>query len=108
MTSDITQPQVTRRQFLQTATAAAAVAPLIIPASVLGAAGKPPPSGRINLGIIGCGGMGRHHEQETGGVAAQQAGCLLRVAHGPSIAATPAARAWPHPKTGAAACQHPP
>lgn len=34
-------------------------APTIIPASALGRDGKTPPSERINLGIIGCGGMGR-------------------------------------------------
>ncbi len=51
---------LTRREFLKTATtAAAAVAlPTIIPATALGGGGKPPPSERINLGIIGCGGMG--------------------------------------------------
>jgi len=53
-------PLTTRREFLKTTTAAAAVVsvPAIIPASALGADGKPPPSERINLGIIGCGGMG--------------------------------------------------
>lgn len=48
----------TRREFLKTASAALA-APMIVPSSVLGADGQTPPSGRINLGIIGCGGMGR-------------------------------------------------
>ena len=50
----------TRRQFLKTtaAVAAAVAAPTIIPDSALGAEGKPPPSERINLGLIGCGGMG--------------------------------------------------
>jgi hypothetical protein len=50
----------TRREFLKTttATAAALALPTVIPASALGGAGKPPPSERINLGIIGCGGMG--------------------------------------------------
>jgi predicted dehydrogenase len=47
----------TRRRFLQTA--AVLAVPLIVPARVLGAAGQPPPSGRIQLGIIGCGSMGR-------------------------------------------------
>jgi predicted dehydrogenase len=52
---------ITRREFLKTTSAAAAAAialPTIIPASALGRDGKPPPSERINLGIIGCGGMG--------------------------------------------------
>jgi predicted dehydrogenase len=50
----------TRRQFLKTTAAAAAAvaAPTIIPGSALGAEGKPPPSERINVGLIGCGGMG--------------------------------------------------
>lgn len=50
----------TRRDFLKTTGALAALAamPAIIPASALGTEGKPPPSERINLGIIGCGGMG--------------------------------------------------
>jgi predicted dehydrogenase len=53
-------PQLSRREFLKTTSLATAViaAPTIIPASALGADGKPPPSDRINLGIIGCGGMG--------------------------------------------------
>jgi predicted dehydrogenase len=51
---------VSRRYFLKTTAAAAAVAavPTVIPASALGGPGKSPPSERINLGIIGCGGMG--------------------------------------------------
>jgi predicted dehydrogenase len=51
---------LTRRDFLKTASlAAGALAlPTIIPASALGGAGKAPPSERINLGLIGCGGMG--------------------------------------------------
>ena len=50
----------TRRDFLRaTATTAAALAlPTFIPASALGAEGQPPPSERINLGLLGCGGMG--------------------------------------------------
>jgi predicted dehydrogenase len=51
--------ELTRRQFLQTTAAAALAAPCLIPASALGAEGKPPPSERISLGIIGVNGMGR-------------------------------------------------
>jgi predicted dehydrogenase len=58
MNTAIPSPQVTRRQFLKTTAAAAVVAPILIPASALGRDGKPAPSERINLGIIGCGGMG--------------------------------------------------
>jgi hypothetical protein len=47
-----------RRQFLQS-TAAAVAAPCIVPATVLGRGGVPPPSDRINLGIIGVNSMGR-------------------------------------------------
>ena len=49
---------LSRRQFLQSAVSAALAAPSIIPASALGRAGQPPPSDRINLGIIGVNGMG--------------------------------------------------
>ena len=59
MSTDLPSPQVTRRQFLRTAATAAIAAPTLIPASVLGGPGQAPPSERINLGIIGCGGMGR-------------------------------------------------
>lgn len=53
--------QTNRREFLKTTSSAAAIAaaPLIVPASVLGAVGEPPPSERINLGIIGANGMGQ-------------------------------------------------
>jgi predicted dehydrogenase len=52
--------RTSRREFLKTTAAAAAIAatPTIIPASALGRENKPPPSERINLGLIGCGGMG--------------------------------------------------
>ena len=43
---------VTRRQLFQ-------AAPAIVPAVALGRAGRPAPSDRINLGIIGVNGMGR-------------------------------------------------
>jgi predicted dehydrogenase len=46
-----------RRSFLCTA-AAAAAAPYIVPASAVGADGAVPPSDRIALGVIGCGGKG--------------------------------------------------
>ncbi len=57
---------ISRRDFLKTTAAAAAVAaaPNIIPASALGGPGKSPPSERINLGIIGCGGMGNYNLSE--------------------------------------------
>ena len=55
--SEITD--LSRRQLLQSAVSAALAAPSVIPASALGRAGQPPPSDRINLGIIGVNGMGQ-------------------------------------------------
>ncbi|MCK5279544.1 MAG: Gfo/Idh/MocA family oxidoreductase [Cyclobacteriaceae bacterium] len=48
-----------RRQFIKTTSAAIVTAPLILPSSVINAHGKTPPADRINLGIIGCGGLGK-------------------------------------------------
>ncbi len=50
-------PRPTRRRFLQAAGATVA-APLVLPASVFGADGRPAPSERIVLGCIGLGGRG--------------------------------------------------
>jgi predicted dehydrogenase len=47
----------TRRSFVKQA-AAAVAAPAIVPASVFGRGGRPAPSNRITMGLIGCGGMG--------------------------------------------------
>jgi len=54
--------QTKRRDFLKKAGAAAAglsLFPTIVKASALGRDGWVPPSDRINLVLIGCGGMGR-------------------------------------------------
>ncbi|HPP54529.1 MAG TPA: Gfo/Idh/MocA family oxidoreductase, partial [Thermoguttaceae bacterium] len=62
--------KVTRRRFLAgsavgavgaagTAGSFLGAGPMIVPASVLGAEGKTPPSEKIQLGLIGAGGMGR-------------------------------------------------
>lgn len=53
-------PQVKRRRFLEqtAATISALGFPTIIPASVFGKDGKPAPSNRTTLGLIGCGGRG--------------------------------------------------
>ncbi|MEW6358373.1 MAG: Gfo/Idh/MocA family oxidoreductase [Planctomycetota bacterium] len=48
---------VTRRRFLA-ASAAAIVAPTVIPTAALGAGNAVPPSGRVVMGFIGVGGMG--------------------------------------------------
>ena len=53
--------QTTRREFLRTAAAAAVVAPLIVPSSVLGRENKPGANGKINIALIGCNGMGPHN-----------------------------------------------
>lgn len=50
---------VSRRGFLAAAGAVCAF-PAIIPASALGRQGRPAPSGRVNLGLIGCGVQGVH------------------------------------------------
>src|SRR5690242_6575891 len=50
--------RITRRTFLQGALTLAA-APYFVPASALGADGKPAPSNRIVMGCIGMGGQGR-------------------------------------------------
>ena len=55
--------RVSRRGFLAGATAAMA-APYFVPASVLGAGGRTPPSDRIRTGHIGIGGMGSGHVGE--------------------------------------------
>ena len=44
---------LSRRQFVKTAAAAAAVAPAVV------ASGGEPAGGRVRLGLIGCGGRGR-------------------------------------------------
>ena len=46
------QTQISRRRFIALSSLAA-VAPTIIPASALGQAGKPAPSNRITMGVIG-------------------------------------------------------
>lgn len=53
---------ITRRDFLRVAGLLAA-APTIIPASALGAAGRPPPSERIVVGIIGFGWQGKYNTE---------------------------------------------
>jgi hypothetical protein len=55
--------RMTRRKFLRTA-AAAAAAPMIVPASVLGRGGAVAPSDRIVVGCIGMGGRGTGHVHE--------------------------------------------
>ncbi|HOR97158.1 MAG TPA: Gfo/Idh/MocA family oxidoreductase [Kiritimatiellia bacterium] len=51
---------VSRRRFVA-ASSLAAFGFRIVPRHVLGAPGQPPPSERLNLGLIGIGGMGKSH-----------------------------------------------
>lgn len=53
-------PGITRRRFLGAAVTitAASALPSVVSGSVLGLNGATPPSERVNLGLIGCGGMG--------------------------------------------------
>ena len=57
MNKETIQSGVSRRQFLRT-TGAALALPTIIPGSALGFGGKPAPSNRITVGVVGCGGQG--------------------------------------------------
>ena len=57
MKADQASNRFNRRQFLAAA-ALAVAAPTILPSSVFGQAGKPAPSNRITLGMIGCGWQG--------------------------------------------------
>ncbi|HYF35545.1 MAG TPA: twin-arginine translocation signal domain-containing protein, partial [Prosthecobacter sp.] len=55
---------LTRRQFLQTASATAAVSTFnIVPRHVLGGPGFVPPSETVNVALIGCGGKSRSNMQ---------------------------------------------
>jgi len=57
-----TTSPVSRRRFLQETAALGAIglaAPHTIPASAIGGENKPPPSERIQIGLIGCNSMGR-------------------------------------------------
>jgi len=51
--------QLSRREFMQATAATAVAVPLIVPATALGRGGRPAPSDRISLGIIGVNGMGQ-------------------------------------------------
>jgi predicted dehydrogenase len=53
------QSSFTRRKFVKTSSAAALAAPLILKSSLIKGAGIPAASDKINLGIIGCGGLGK-------------------------------------------------
>ncbi|GHV68906.1 NADH-dependent dehydrogenase [Bacteroidia bacterium] len=50
---------ISRRQFIKSTSATAIVAPFIINPSVLAGSGQVAPSDKINLGVIGCGSLGR-------------------------------------------------
>src|SRR6266478_6801304 len=60
--------RISRRNFLAAASAAVAL-PTVIPLSALGRADRPAPSGRITLGVVGCGGMGKGNTDGFLGIA---------------------------------------
>jgi len=51
---------LSRRDFVRVATGAVAMGPAIISARALGAEGAPPPSEKITIALVGCGGQGRN------------------------------------------------
>lgn len=57
----MSRTQTNRRGFLKTTFAAGAAVgvPMIVPASVLGKNGQTPPSERVNIGVIACGGRSK-------------------------------------------------
>jgi predicted dehydrogenase len=60
---------VTRRDFLRTSAAAAAVAlPCLVPSRVLGRGGRPGANETVRIGVIGCGGRARTLVNEAKGV----------------------------------------
>ncbi len=61
----------TRRSFLQTVATLAAF-PAIVPASALGAAGRPAPSNRVNCAVIGLGDRGSQHAGALAGMPEAQ------------------------------------
>lgn len=59
MESSKDRTSISRRQFAKTASVAALASPVILNSSVFGGSGASAPSDKINLGIIGCGGLGK-------------------------------------------------
>jgi predicted dehydrogenase len=59
MKNSIEKSPFTRRQFVKTVSGAAIAAPLIMHSSMLNGKSITPASDKINLGIIGCGGLGK-------------------------------------------------
>jgi predicted dehydrogenase len=56
---------VSRRTFLNQTAAAGVAAAAYVPSGALGKDGQPPPSERIQVGLLGCGGMGRGNLSNT-------------------------------------------
>lgn len=87
-------PAITRRNFVATTAklgAFAAAVPNIIPRSALGQAGQPGANSRIQVGLIGCNGMGR--------------GNLANCAKFPDVVVTAACDVWKN-RRDAVAAQH--
>ena len=55
-----THQKISRRTFVRSAAAAVAV-PYVVPSSALGGNGRPAPSSRLTMGLIGLGSMGMRH-----------------------------------------------
>jgi len=75
MTHNPEQSTLTRRRFLKSVGGSIALLgfPTIIPSSALGKNGKPPPSERITVGVLGCGNRSRlayAYERQGGQIAA--------------------------------------
>ncbi len=51
--------EFSRRKFVKTTSVAAVGAPIIIKSSVIRANGFATPNDKINIGLIGCGGLGK-------------------------------------------------
>ena len=71
---------ITRRKFVKTSSAAALGAPLILKSSLVKGAGISAASDKINLGIIGCGGLGKAN--------------LFAAAEHPDVVVTAACDVW--------------
>ena len=59
MKNNISKSSFTRRKFIKTTSTAALAAPFIVKSSVINGKNISAPSDKINLGLIGCGGLGK-------------------------------------------------
>ncbi|WP_236978806.1 Gfo/Idh/MocA family protein [Membranihabitans maritimus] len=59
----ISQPSINRRKFVKTTALSAISMPYIVPSAVINKENRTAPNDKINLGIIGCGGLGKANLQ---------------------------------------------